>query len=179
MLMYEMLVLVPGRGDQTRHRLGLTLEDETPVERVVDLMANLTKEDAERLKAVIVYGDTMEAIGAARRLLTAGVPAAALRVVSPTEDGTLFAVAEAAASKLRATESYTVAGQPAPEKGLTLTGASAVPGGGVHAVFSRAATGESVEMDADFGRVRPRRLRPGPVQVPQRCGDCVRRSRRD
>ena len=150
MLMYEMLVLVPGRGDQTRHRLGLTLEDETPVERVVDLMANLTKEDAQRLKAVIVYGDTMEAIGAARRLLTAGVPAAALRVVSPTEEGTLFAVAEAAASKLRATESHTVAGQPAPEKGLTLTGASAAPGGGVHAVFSRAATGESVEMDADF-----------------------------
>ena len=83
MLMYEMLVLVPGRGDQTRHRLGLTLEDETPVERVVDLMANLTKEDAERLKAVIVYGDTMEAMGAVRRLLTTGVPAAALRVVLP------------------------------------------------------------------------------------------------
>ena len=149
MLMYEMLVLVPGRGDQTRHRLGLTLEDETPVERVVDLMANLTKEDAERLKAVIVYGDTMEAMGAVRRLLTAGVPAAALRVVSPTEEGTIFSVAEVAASKLRVTESHTVAGQPAPERGLALTGATAVPGGGVHAVFSRVETGETVDMDAD------------------------------
>ena len=27
--------------------------------------------------------------------------------------------------------------------------------------------------------MRPRRLRPTPVQVPERCGDCVRRARRD
>ena len=50
-----------GHQDQTRFRLNAT--EELPVERLADLAANLTPEDAAELSGVIVYGDTLEALG--------------------------------------------------------------------------------------------------------------------
>jgi hypothetical protein len=57
-LSYEMLVLASGHQDQTRHRLGAS--EALPVERLNDLVSNLSPEDAAALRGVIVYGDTLE-----------------------------------------------------------------------------------------------------------------------
>lgn len=148
-LQYEMLVLASGLQDQTRFRLGAS--EDLPVERLNDLAANLTPEEAAALGCVIVYGDTLEALGAVRTLLNKGVKPPAIKVVNPPPTGQpgtgMMAVAVAAAGSIggsRAWHMIAVEGQPKARQGLRLIGAEKCEAG-VRAYFDGPGVGTATE----------------------------------
>lgn len=150
-LPYEMLVLATGRRDQTRFRLAAA--EDLPVERLGDLAANLTPEEAGDLDGVVVYGDTLEALGAVRTLLNKGVKPAAIRVVTPPPTGApgsgMMAVATAATGAIGGSVAWhmsAVEGQPKARSGLRLVGAETCEVG-VRAYFDGPGVGKGGDED--------------------------------
>lgn len=148
-LQYEMLVLASGLQDQTRFRLGAS--EDLPVERLNDLAANLTQEEAAALGCVIVYGDTLEALGAVRTLLNKGVNPPAIKVVTPPPTGQpgtgMMAVAVAAAGSIGGSHAWhmiAVEGQAKARQGLRLIGAETCEAG-VRAYFDGPGVGTATE----------------------------------
>ena len=70
-LPYDVLALATGHRDQTR--VAMDAADDVPIERLDDLVSNLTREEAAAIESVLVYGDTLEGLGATRKLLSVGV----------------------------------------------------------------------------------------------------------
>ena len=84
-LPYDVLALATGHRDQTR--VAMDAADDVPIERLDDLVSNLTREEAAAIESVLVYGDTLEALGATRKLLSVGVRPEAVREIAPPSDG--------------------------------------------------------------------------------------------
>ena len=156
-LPYEVLVLASGMQDQTRWRLGAA--PDLPVERLSDLAANLTLQEAGELQSVIVYGGTLEALGGVRTLLNRGVRPEAIRVVTPPPTGApgtgVPALAASAAGNIGGSVAWhmiAVQGQAKARGDLRLVGAESCDAG-VRATFEGpcdAGDGGVVTMEADF-----------------------------
>ena len=138
-LPYDVLALATGHRDQTR--VAMDAADDVPIERLDDLVSNLTREEAAAIESVLVYGDTLEALGATRKLLSVGVRPEAVREIAPPSDGGAlslrrFAMEAALQTPGLGRGALEVPGKPPAVEGATLAGAEACDAG-VRAYFTR------------------------------------------